>query len=474
LLQPSFLVFIFGLAIPILWNFLPCHVPEANYFLIKLKILPMMHFYSLRHSGVTSMKTILFSFFFSLIILKTSAQAGNALQYTGTGNNISNGLPNQQYLQLPAGIVQGINGAFTIEAWVNWSSTGLSAWQRIFDFGTGTSDFMFLTPSSNTNQVRFAIVQGATVETVDASIQLPTNAWTHVAVSIDNTNTGRIFINGVLQGTATFNLRPASLGNTTQNYLGKSQFLPDPYFNGVIDELRISNVARYTSSFTPQTTEFTTDANTVALFHFNEGSGQTTTAVGGSLVGTLGFSTASEPDLDPTWVTNSILPVRIESFTAQKQGTTVDLKWQANTTGEGGSFIVERSTDNRAYENIAVVNMKDMSGSFGYSFKDKSPAKAKNYYRLKIVENNATPKWSTVVWVDMNGEGLFTITPSLTSTSLFVNAGTETRLTIYNISGTEVMNLSIPGSQNIDVSNLGKGMYFVRFDSGQTAKFIKQ
>ena len=35
------------------------------------------------------------------------------------------------------------------------------------------------------------------------------------------------------------------------------------------DELRISRVQRYTSGFTPTTTAFTNDEDTVALFHFD-------------------------------------------------------------------------------------------------------------------------------------------------------------------------------------------------------------
>jgi hypothetical protein len=37
-------------------------------------------------------------------------------------------------------------------------------------------------------------------------------------------------------------LRPSSLGNTVNNYIGKSQY-PDPYLNGLIDEFRIYSVA---------------------------------------------------------------------------------------------------------------------------------------------------------------------------------------------------------------------------------------
>jgi len=43
-----------------------------------------------------------------------------------------------------------------------------------------------------------------------------------------------------------------------------------------IDELRISDVARYDSDFTPLEVPFVLDADTVMLFHFDEGSGDTT------------------------------------------------------------------------------------------------------------------------------------------------------------------------------------------------------
>jgi len=69
-----------------------------------------------------------------------------------------------------------------------------------------------------------------------------------------------------------------------------------------IDEVRISDVARYSANFQPQTT-FQSDANTVLLAHFDEGSGITTWDDGvanqvGTLIGNVTWVTGVAPDTD--------------------------------------------------------------------------------------------------------------------------------------------------------------------------------
>lgn len=44
-----------------------------------------------------------------------------------------------------------------------------------------------------------------------------------------------------------------------------------PSYSGWIDEVRLSNALRYTSNFTPPSAEFSTDSETAALYHFDEG-----------------------------------------------------------------------------------------------------------------------------------------------------------------------------------------------------------
>jgi len=162
-----------------------------------------------------------------------------------TAGNLNNALTfasaSSQYATLPAGVVFGVND-FTVSAWVKMTS--FATWARIFDFGTGTNNYMFLTPqytgtSPNAAKLRFAIRTPSVGEQViNSTVALTAGDWAHVAVTLSG-STGTLYFNGTAVGTNTaMTLKPASLGTTTQNYLGKSQW-NDPYLNGTIDDFRI-------------------------------------------------------------------------------------------------------------------------------------------------------------------------------------------------------------------------------------------
>jgi autotransporter-associated beta strand protein len=155
--------------------------------------------------------------------------------YSSNAVNLSGA---SQYVTLPAGVVSSLND-FTISAWVY--QTTISTWSRIFDFGTGQSVYMFLTPRNGQNNVaRFAITVGGGggEQKIDGTAALPTGVWTHVAVALSG-STGVLYVNGMPVGTnSAMTLTPSSLGNTTLNYIGKSQY-NDPYLNGQVDEFRI-------------------------------------------------------------------------------------------------------------------------------------------------------------------------------------------------------------------------------------------
>ena len=155
----------------------------------------------------------------------------------GQAVNINGGT---QYVSLPAGIVSGMTNC-TIAAWVKLDTT--ATWRRIFDFGNNTTVNMFLVPSAG-SAIRFAITTGGSgaEQRINGTSALPTGVWKHVAVTISG-STGTLYVDGVQVGQNTaMTLNPASLGNTTLNYLGKSQYA-DSNLDGQLDQFRIYNRA---------------------------------------------------------------------------------------------------------------------------------------------------------------------------------------------------------------------------------------
>ena len=154
---------------------------------------------------------------------------GNALSLTGVSGD---------YVSLPSALLQTVTNV-TITLWVNVRAD--QTWQRVFDFGSSTNVYMFLTPHvGGATIARFAISTSgnANEQRLDTTSVLPLGAWTHVAIVLGTG--GTLYLNGTVAGTNTaLTLRPADLGATTNNWLGRSQFTADPAFNGQIDDLRV-------------------------------------------------------------------------------------------------------------------------------------------------------------------------------------------------------------------------------------------
>jgi len=103
------------------------------------------------------------------------------------------------------------------------------------------------------------------------SVGYTNNTWQHWAIVRKN-SVITLYRDGVAQGTAEYSLNQTLQGATTF-CIGSSQ--QTNWFEGYIDEVRVSNIARYNSDFTPSTTAFTNDRNTILLVHSDTTHGST-------------------------------------------------------------------------------------------------------------------------------------------------------------------------------------------------------
>ena len=152
----------------------------------------------------------------------------NAVHLDGTANG---------YVSLPVGLVSALND-FTISTWVKVDAN--ATWARVFDFGSGTGTYMFLSPASGGASVRYAITTSSSggEQQLNRAGNLSTGVWHHLAVTLSG-STGVLYVDGVPANTnLSMTLNPSSLGSTTQNYIGKSQW-SDPNLTGSVDDFRI-------------------------------------------------------------------------------------------------------------------------------------------------------------------------------------------------------------------------------------------
>lgn len=173
---------------------------------------------------------------------------GNANATVGTSNGTATGSPtyttgriNQainldgtdDFVTLPAGVAT--TDEITIAAWFWRDST--AGWQRLFDFGTGTDQYMFLSPRSGSSNIHFGIKNNGAEQSLTTP-SLPTGQWVHVAVTL-GANVGKLYVNGVLKDTQAITIKPGDFPHEF-NYIGESQW-PDPLMDGRVDEFLIFN-----------------------------------------------------------------------------------------------------------------------------------------------------------------------------------------------------------------------------------------
>jgi len=107
--------------------------------------------------------------------------------------------------------------------------------------------------------------------------------WHHVALVHDSSN-NYVYIDGVDQTMSDTHGSSSWADFSVQLTIGENNGAS--YFNGNLDEYRISNVARYPSgtTFTPTSTQFVSDANTLLLIHGGEAIASGTTGSGATFV----------------------------------------------------------------------------------------------------------------------------------------------------------------------------------------------
>ena len=182
-------------------------------------------------------------------------------------------------------------GVLTVEFWVRPSSSAMEA-----IIINQADDVDGWSVELNDGRPSFWVATSGGWQVVRHSTLLAGGTWYHVAATYNN-GAARVFVNGQPGTAATL---PSGLRVAADLRFGG---IPGyGRFAGNLDDVRISQVVRYSAAFTPPATLPALDTNTLGQWALNEGNGQRTADAGPAAnAGQLGTSPAADA-ADPAWV----------------------------------------------------------------------------------------------------------------------------------------------------------------------------
>jgi Concanavalin A-like lectin/glucanases superfamily/Domain of unknown function (DUF2341) len=144
------------------------------------------------------------------------------------------------YLNLGNGYTEYSNG-FTFSVWMY--PTAVKQYSQILSLGNGPfTNNIIVNREDTTNDLFFNNYNGLAKSQIKMGNAFVLNEWKYITVTLVG-NQAKIYRDGVLDSSKVF-VYPIDTVYRTQNYLGKSNWVADKYFQGKLDEPSLSKVAR--------------------------------------------------------------------------------------------------------------------------------------------------------------------------------------------------------------------------------------
>ncbi len=326
-----------------------------------------------------------------LATLPLTAQAGHSLRFFGTGSGDIDRVKIPLVAPGPGSRPVNVGDDFTVELWLKampgqnagtvagGAGAGWINGNIVLDRNVdGGGDFGDWGVALGGGHVAFGVAVGASGYTLLGATAIDDGAWHHVAVTrTSDTGALAIYVDGRRDasvergptGNAAYRVaRPSSLPNSdpflvigAEKHDAGGTF---PSFRGWIDELRISSGVRYANDFARPSLPFVADAATLALYHFDEGGGDTlfdrSGAAGGPSHGELQRGGGSN---GPAWsletpFASSIQDVEIRSVVG---GLSNPVDIAAPPDGSGRLFVVQSGGAIRIIENGTLLSTPFLS-----------------------------------------------------------------------------------------------------------------
>ncbi|MEO8721252.1 MAG: LamG domain-containing protein, partial [Ginsengibacter sp.] len=300
----------------------------------------------------TAIKLFFISFLVGVTHLAVSAQSGNTLDFDGVND----------YVDIPYNSTIS-NATLSVQLWVR-VNTNTGNPQSIITSAASTINGGYKIYANPDGKFWLQVGNGGgTVSVEGAAISY--GVWTNIAVTYDQSFV-RFYVNGVLVKTVTVSglgANPSPL--PTRLGAGNTQGAANDFFGGQMHELSIwgKTLSQTEVSNNMVSSLSGTESGLYSYYNFNEGVGNgdnrtppintlndlSSNHVNGTLYNFALIGTSSN------WVTSSVVPVTLISFTGTNKKSSNLLTWATGSEQNSSLFEIQRSENGNDFSTLSTI-----------------------------------------------------------------------------------------------------------------------
>ncbi len=167
------------------------------------------------------------------------------------------------------------------------------------------------------------------------------------------------------------------------------------------------------------------------------------------------------------------LPVTLSAFSAKKEGAVAQLAWATTSESNSAYFEVQHSQDGKTWTALTQVEAKGESKELEtYTYTHTNPF-AVNLYRLKMVDLDETFAYSAIKSLTFDGQEQMNVYPNPTVDRIKVSSNQLiTNVKVYAQTGALVLNTTPDSANEVDLTKLSQGTYYVKINNGPLMRKI--
>ena len=198
----------------------------------------------------------------------------------------------------------------------------------------------------------------------------------------------------------------------------------------------------------------------------------------------VGNVQTSNDNSSAIFTTTGVLPLKLLSFTAQKQACTANLAWKTTNEVNVDHFEVEMSDNGgTTFTRVGTVPQAiTTSMEKNYSFSYAMQSGKAHLFRIKIIDKESgNISYSPIARINSGcstTQDVVSVYPSPAKSGITLNVTDaslfNTKAAVVDVNGRLQLNFIVSGTAvDVDVSKLAPGMYMIRLMNGTSVRFLK-